>query len=267
MGPPGWVGGLIGAGIGLGIMVGVTVISTIVGYYAGTEAGIIANAVISITLACVSLGTGIGMIGSNTPQAITTITSSALAIGSSSASLAGNQEVAEDLGYASLALSVLGAADKLLDKHNYYGGKFFHDDAPRSPGDPVPLHRADWDPNKDIKDAEAHPADLEWFYKQVKDGGPWDYKHFNPKYDDFGVWDYGATGSAMKVSENFLDRFAGKLAIDNGHGIPDGDAAMISVVGKRAVPNPFSTGTYPYNYQPYKLDLIHEGIMYFNSHK
>jgi len=26
-----------------------------------------------------------------------------------------------------------------------------------------------------------------WFYNQVKAGGPWDYKQWNPVWDDFGI--------------------------------------------------------------------------------
>lgn len=37
---------------------------------------------------------------------------------------------------------------------------------------------------------------LVWFYGQVQDYGPWDYKQAGP-YEDFGNFNYGAVGAAM----------------------------------------------------------------------
>ena len=42
-----------------------------------------------------------------------------------------------------------------------------------------------------------------WFYNQVKEGGPWDYKRQGP-YDDFGNFNYGATGGALFTEDELL---------------------------------------------------------------
>lgn len=36
-----------------------------------------------------------------------------------------------------------------------------------------------------------------WFYNQVNDYGPWDYKRQGAQYTNFGNFNYGATGSAF----------------------------------------------------------------------
>jgi RHS repeat-associated protein len=102
------LGGPIGALIGLGISVGITVVSAIVANIAGPEAGMIAGAVLSIAFAAYGIYEGVGMIGTSEAKAITLISSSTLSIGSSSASLAGENELANDFSYASLAMSTAG---------------------------------------------------------------------------------------------------------------------------------------------------------------
>ena len=47
-----------------------------------------------------------------------------------------------------------------------------------------------------------------WFYNQVNDYGPWDYKRQGP-YEDLGNFNYGATGEAFGFPDQILYRLAG----------------------------------------------------------
>ncbi len=38
-----------------------------------------------------------------------------------------------------------------------------------------------------------------WFYTQVRNRGPWDYKKLSPVYEAFGNFNYGAAGIAAGV--------------------------------------------------------------------
>ncbi|WP_287811175.1 polymorphic toxin type 44 domain-containing protein [Pseudomonas sp.] len=48
-----------------------------------------------------------------------------------------------------------------------------------------------------------------WFYNQVRNRGPWDYKQQSRDYEAFGNFNYGATGTAAGFSETVLLRAAG----------------------------------------------------------
>ena len=49
-----------------------------------------------------------------------------------------------------------------------------------------------------------------WFYNQVRNSGPWDYKQLDKeKYEDFGNFHYGAVGAAMGFSDTTLLNAAG----------------------------------------------------------
>lgn len=48
-----------------------------------------------------------------------------------------------------------------------------------------------------------------WFYTQVRNGGPWDYKQISIEYEAFGNFHYGAVGIAGGFSEEVLLRAAG----------------------------------------------------------
>jgi RHS repeat-associated protein len=48
-----------------------------------------------------------------------------------------------------------------------------------------------------------------WFYSQVENKGPWDYKQQGRQYQEFGNFNFGATGSAAGISEGALKRGAG----------------------------------------------------------
>jgi hypothetical protein len=56
-----------------------------------------------------------------------------------------------------------------------------------------------------------------WFYSQVHNGGPWDYKKKARKYADFGNFNYGATGAALGISDATLLRMAGWAQTRSGN--------------------------------------------------
>ena len=102
------IAGPPGALIGLAVTVAITAVSAAVGYVAGMQAGMITGAVLSVALAAYGISKGVGMIGTDNTRAYTAIASSALSIGSSSATLAGQPDLATALGYASLGVSLVG---------------------------------------------------------------------------------------------------------------------------------------------------------------
>jgi len=53
------------------------------------------------------------------------------------------------------------------------------------------------------------PSDLLWFYNQVRNKGPWDFKQKGQAYADFGNFHYGAVGYAIGIPEQVLLRAAG----------------------------------------------------------
>ena len=67
---------------------------------------------------------------------------------------------------------------------------------------------------------------LKWFRDQVRSGGPWDYKkNGHPEMEHVGNFNYGATGSALGISEYILESFAGAYQMashtsESGYGIP-----------------------------------------------
>ncbi|EJL6980142.1 polymorphic toxin type 44 domain-containing protein [Vibrio cholerae] len=52
------------------------------------------------------------------------------------------------------------------------------------------------------------PTDFYWFYEQVRNKGPWDYKQSGP-FENFGNFHYGAVGYAGGIPEEVLLRAAG----------------------------------------------------------
>lgn len=48
-----------------------------------------------------------------------------------------------------------------------------------------------------------------WFYSQVKNRGPWDFKQRGAQYESFGNFHYGAVGTAAGFSKETLLRAAG----------------------------------------------------------
>ena len=62
---------------------------------------------------------------------------------------------------------------------------------------------------ENIRSAKNHRYQVFWFYNQVKNKAPWDYKQLNGDYADLGNFNYGMTGSAVGFPEAILLRMAG----------------------------------------------------------
>ncbi|WP_447858643.1 polymorphic toxin type 44 domain-containing protein [Enterobacter ludwigii] len=56
---------------------------------------------------------------------------------------------------------------------------------------------------------KALPQTYFWFYQQVKNHGPWDYKQQRRDLANFGNFNYGATGFAAGIPEATLYMGAG----------------------------------------------------------
>lgn len=60
-----------------------------------------------------------------------------------------------------------------------------------------------------------------WFYYQVRNHGPWDYKQRGSKYAAFGNFNYGAVGAAAGIPDQILLRAAGAAQILAGTSSPE----------------------------------------------
>jgi RHS repeat-associated protein len=76
------------------------------------------------------------------------------------------------------------------------------------PCPPVPSAPPSASCNDNIAQAENR-YDPFWFYDQVRNKGPWDYKQQGPQYQDFGNFNYGAAGRAFGWPPPVLQRAAG----------------------------------------------------------
>ncbi len=63
-----------------------------------------------------------------------------------------------------------------------------------------------------------------WFYNQVRNHGPWDYKQLGGKYENFGNFHYGAVGTAAGISPGVLLRGAGVAQKFAGTNDPEWDS-------------------------------------------
>jgi RHS repeat-associated protein len=84
------------------------------------------------------------------------------------------------------------------------------------PQKPCQVPRSDFSPAASVSDNMAHAKSHRdsllgyvWFYNQVKNHGPMDYKQRGTAYQEFGNFNYGATGAAMGVPDQILLRGAG----------------------------------------------------------
>jgi len=57
-----------------------------------------------------------------------------------------------------------------------------------------------------------------WFYTQVRNRGPWDYKQISKEYEAFGNFHYGAVGIAAGFSEEVLFTCSGTCSNQGGYG-------------------------------------------------
>ena len=88
---------------------------------------------------------------------------------------------------------------------------------------------------------------LPWFYNQVRNRGPWDYKQRGRKYEDFGNFNFGATASAFGLPNQVSQRGAGWA---NRQADP----------GRTGLGSPW--GRFPYGDDPYDQQQIIKGQEY-----
>lgn len=60
-----------------------------------------------------------------------------------------------------------------------------------------------------------------WFYNQVRNRGPWDFKQDKPQYENFGNFHFGAVGEAAGIPEGIISRGAGATRKLTGASAPD----------------------------------------------
>jgi hypothetical protein len=128
----------------------------------------------------------------------------------------------------------------------------------------IPKHPKDADVDANIAKARAMrevltpPLNLLWFYEQVHNRAPWDYKQVHKDYADFGNFNYGATGTALGLSQDTLLRAAGwaqQRAGNSGTGEATPLTGVILGMG----------GTPAYGDDPKDQDWIMRGIQYYQT--
>ncbi|HWY70313.1 MAG TPA: FG-GAP-like repeat-containing protein [Terriglobales bacterium] len=121
-----------------------------------------------------------------------------------------------------------------------------------SPDDPWGALLPHWiPPGVDVRDniAEARGRyNPWWFFEQVRNKGPWDYKQSGKELQDFGNFNFGATGGAFGFPLNALHRGAGWAQQQAGTSLPEWGS-------------PF--GEWPYGDDPRDSYWITEGYYYF----
>jgi hypothetical protein len=127
----------------------------------------------------------------------------------------------------------------------------------------VPVAPPGVDVNKNISEAREQrrhatntlnvSGEHRWFYNQVKNKGPWDYKQQGKQYQDFGNFNYGAAGIVIFDGTTLL-REAGRAQIAAGTSKPEW-----GYPGSRV--NPLG-GKPPYGDDPADQALIQKGIAY-----
>ncbi|RIJ84560.1 type IV secretion protein Rhs [Ralstonia solanacearum] len=100
--------------------------------------------------------------------------------------------------------------------------------------------------DKNIREARNHYNPF-WFYDQVRNKGPWDYKQQGAQYQDLGNFNYGATGAAFGFPDTILYRMAGWAQRQAG-------------TSKPAWGHPL--GSSPYGDDPDDQEQIRHGIEY-----
>jgi len=128
----------------------------------------------------------------------------------------------------------------------------------------VPKHPKGADVDSNIAKARGMrtvllpPLNLLWFWEQVHNKAPWDYKQLERDYADFGNFNYGATGTALGLSQDTPLRAAGwaqKRAGNAGTGEATSlTGAILGIGGKPA-----------YGDDPADQDWIMRGIQYYRT--
>jgi hypothetical protein len=91
---------------------------------------------------------------------------------------------------------------------------------------------------------------LEWFYLQVRNKGPWDYKQQGHQYEDAGNFNFGSAGAALGIPDQVLLRGAGWAQQQAGTSDP-------------SFGSPY--GGAPYGDVPTDQANIKAGIQYFKT--
>jgi RHS repeat-associated protein len=116
---------------------------------------------------------------------------------------------------------------------------------------PAPPRTPPPDVRRNMREAAGH-INPWWYYDQVKNKGPWDYKQDGQMYEDFGNFNFGATCKAFGFPEETCLREAGRGQRAAGTSRPDfGDP------GSRL--NPWG-GTPPYGDDPADQAMIKRGM-------
>lgn len=111
---------------------------------------------------------------------------------------------------------------------------------------------------QDALSAKFGLQDSKWYYDQVRNGGPWDYKQLGPEYENFGNFNFGATGAAFGYPEDTLLRMAGWAQVrantsQPGWGVAPSMAGAYLGIGGRA----------PFGDDPNDQAWIKRGIDYY----
>jgi RHS repeat-associated protein len=114
----------------------------------------------------------------------------------------------------------------------------------------VPAHPQCANVDNNVNSASEHYNPF-WFYNQVRNHGPWDYKQQGLQYDEFGNFNYGAAGAAFGFPDWLLLRMAGWAQQQAGTSLPQWG-------------NPW--GSPPYGDDPGGQDQIKNGINYARCH-
>ena len=120
--------------------------------------------------------------------------------------------------------------------------------------------RVDIDEN--IQQAEAHKFDYLWFYNQVHNKGPWDYKQLDKDYADFGNFNYGAAGRAAGFSEDTLLRAAGWAQVQAGNSRPEWGTSVSLLEALLGI-----GGKPPFGDDPKDQFWISQGFKYYDARR
>jgi len=130
---------------------------------------------------------------------------------------------------------------------------------PLGPGDiRMPVHPGGVDVDANMAEAAKHWSPV-WFYNQVKNKGPWDYKQRGSQYQDFGNFNFGACGKAhgFGFADRTLLREAGRAQQAAGTSKPGWGEP-----GWRL--NPWG-GSGSYGDDPNDRNWIRRGIEYYHQ--
>lgn len=113
---------------------------------------------------------------------------------------------------------------------------------------------------KNIELSEANRGNFLWFYNQVRNGGPWDYKQIDKDFEQFGNFNYGATGAAAGFSEATLLRAAGWANVRAGTSQPEWGKPVSLLEALLGV-----GGSAPFGDDPEDQRWISRGIRYYKT--